>query len=164
MNGIMNYYFTINLTGEAHEYARKFSSQQASAEKFRQVYLNTLAVWAVNKFVEDELGFSTDLKAGDCWNPVARMVHNVADLVIPNLGILECRPMSPDDELISLPVEVQENRIAYVAVQFQKELDKVKLRGFITAAELGNLPQEIAVARLKYIEELIDYLFLLETQ
>jgi Protein of unknown function (DUF1822) len=164
MNSTMSYYWTINLTVEAYEYAHKFSSQQANAEKERQVYLNTLAVWAVNKFVQEELSFTTDLKAGDSWNPVVRMVQNVADLVIPDLGIIECRPMSADDELITLPIEVQENRIAYVGVQFQEQINQVKLRGFITNPELGNFPKEIYVVKLKPIEELIDYLFSLETK
>jgi hypothetical protein len=159
----MNHYFTIHLAQKAFEYAHKFAAQQASAEKARQVYLNTLAVSAVNEFVQEELGFSTDLQAGDSWNPVVRLVHDVADLVIPDLGILECRPMQPEDRIISLPPEVRENRIVYVAVQFYEQLNKVKLRGFLPAVELGKYPEEIEISQLQPIEELIDYLYRLET-
>ncbi len=161
MNDTMNYYFTIHLAPSAYEDGQKFASQQADAQKARQVYFNTLAVLAVNQFVQEQLGFTTDVKAGDCWNPVVRMVHDVADLVIPDLGIIECRIMQGDLELISLPTEVQENRIAYVVVQFAEE-DKVKLIGFISAVELGNLPKQISVVRLQTIEYLIDLLSKLE--
>ena len=163
MNSTINHYLTIYLEKRAFEYAQKFAAQQASAEKARQVYLNTLAVSAVNEFVQEELGFSTDLEAGDCWNPVVLILHNVADLVIPDLGILECRPMQPEDKIIPLPSEVRENRIAYIAVQFHEQLDDVKLRGFIPAVELGTYPEEIDISQLQPIEELIDYLYRLET-
>lgn len=163
MNNTIDHYLTIHLGKKMCESARKLATQQASAEKAQQVYLNTLAVSAVNSFVLEDLGFSTDLKAGDCWNPVVLIVHDVADLVIPDLGILECRPMQPEDRIISLPPEVRENRIAYVAVQFHEQLDKVKLRGFIPAVELGEYPEEIEISQLQPIEELIDYLYRLET-
>lgn len=39
----------------------------------------------------------------------------------------------------------------------------MKLRGFIPAGELGDLPVEIQVSQLQPIEELIDYLYQLET-
>ncbi len=158
----MNYYWTITLSQASHEYANKFARQQASEEKARQVYLNTLAIFAVNEFVQEELGYITDLKAGDCWNPVLRMVHDVADLIIPDLGILECRRIKAEDEIISLPNDVRENRIACVAVKFQEELHKVKLRGFFPASEVGNLPGEIEVNQLQEVEEMIDYLYQLE--
>ncbi|WP_202895378.1 DUF1822 family protein [Iningainema tapete] len=163
MNSTMNHYLTIHLEQKAFESAHKFAAQQASVEKARQVSLNTLAVYAVNEFVQEELGFSTDFKAGDSWNPFVRIVHDVADLIIPDLGILECRPMQPEDRIIYLPPEVRENRIAYVAVQFHEQLDKVKLRGFIPAVELGKYPEEIEISQLQPIEELIDYLYRLET-
>lgn len=158
----MNYYWTITPSQASHEYANKFARQQASEEKARQVYRNTLAVCAVNEFVQEELGYTTDLKAGDCWNPVVRMVHDVADLIIPELGILECRSIKAEDEVVSLPNEVRENRIAYVAVQFEEQSDKIKLRGFVAASELGDLPEEIKVNQLQEIEEMIDYLFQME--
>lgn len=160
MNDTMNYYFTIYLPSSAYESGQKFASQQADVKKARQVYFNTLAVLAVNQFVQEQLGFTTDVKAGDCWNPVARMVHDVADLVIPDLGIIECRTMQDNDKLISLPTEVQENRIAYVVVQFAEQ-NKVKLIGFISAVELGK-PKEIPVVKLQPIEDLIDLLSKLE--
>lgn len=159
-DNIMSYYFTINIPWSAYESGQKFAEQQADAQKARQVYFNTLAVLAVNQFVQ-QLGFTTDVKAGDCWNPVVRMVLDVADLVIPDLGIIECRIMQGDLDIISLPAEVQENRIAYVVVQFAEQ-NNVKLIGFISAVELGDSPKEIPVVRLQPIEDLIDLLSKLE--
>ena len=136
--------------------AEKFAACQPNAEKNQQVYRNTLAVLAVNTFVQ-ELRYETDLDAGESWHPVLRMFHNVADLVLPGIGKIECCPVMLGETAISLP-EVRENRIAYLAVGFAEPFDKVKLLGFIPAVEIVDETEEISLTNLKPVEELLDYL------
>lgn len=172
MNSTETHYITISLGQEAYELARKFAansvavaslqSPQATAEKNRRVYLNTLAVCAVDNFVQ-EIGWEPELDAGDSWHSVIRMFHDTADLVIPNLGKIECRPVMPEDTVISLPLEVTEDRIAYVGVRFQEQLDKVELLGFIRAVDVPESATTIDFEQLEPIENLIDYLFRLES-
>ncbi len=155
-------FLTMDLSRENHETARKFSVQQDAVEKGKQVYLNTLAVLGVRSFL-DWLGIETDLNAGDSWHSVVRSFQNVADLVIPNLGKLECRPVLPGQTVISLPPEVTEDRIAYIGVQFQEQLNEVQLLGFYPTIDPQSPPKEIEIASLQPIETLIDYIDRLES-
>lgn len=153
---------TIQLTKKAHNDAHKFASKQANSQKVKQVYLNTLAVYAVQDFL-NWLGIETDLSAGDSWHSVIRCFNDVADLVIPNLGKLECRPVLPGQTVISLPPEVTEDRIAYIGVQFQEQLNEVQLLGFYPTIDPQAPLEEIEIANLQPIETLIDYIDRLES-
>jgi Protein of unknown function (DUF1822) len=132
-----------------------------TTKKAKQLYLNTLAVLAVETFLE-EISFPADLEAGDSWNPGIRCFHDVADLVIPDLGKIECRPILPEETNLSLPIEVVEDRIAYVAVRFQEQLDRVQLLGYHPTLDPNSPFHELEISQLKPIENLIDYLFRLE--
>lgn len=156
MTNAAEYCITIRFKEQECELARKFAASQPNAEKNQQVYRNTLAVLAVNTFVQ-ELRYKTDLDAGESWHPVLRMFHNVADLVLPGIGKIECCPVMLGETAISLP-QVRENRIAYLAVGFAEPFDKVKLLGFIPAVEILEETEEISLTNLKPIEELLDYL------
>ncbi len=155
-------FLTMPLSRENHETARKFSVQQDTVEKGKQVYLNTLAILGVRSFL-DWLGIETDLNAGDSWHSVVRCFQDVADLVIPNLGKLECRPVLPGQTVISLPPKVTEDRIAYIGVQFQEHLNEVQLLGFYPTIDPQAPPDEIEIASLQPIETLIDYIDRLES-
>jgi len=157
MKNIDNCELTIQLSKQAHQDAHKFASQQSTPEKVKQVYTNTLAVYAVRHFLQ-WLGIETDLSAGDSWHSVIRCFNDVADLVIPNLGKLECRPVLPGETVISLPAEVTEDRIAYIAVQFQEQLNEVQLLGFYPAIDPQLPPETIQISRIQPIETLIDYI------
>lgn len=150
----------ISLNPQEHNIAHQFALEQDTPQKGKQVYLNTLAIFATRNFLE-WLGIESDLEIGYSWNPAIRCFDDVADLVIPNLGKLECRPVLLGENIISLPVEVTEDRIAYVAVQFQEQLNEVQLLGFYPATILQ--PQEIKIANLQPIETLIDYIDRLES-
>lgn len=155
-------FLTMPLSRENHETARKFSVQQDQVEKGEQVYLNTLAILGVRSFL-NWLGIETDLNAGDSWHSVVRCFQNVADLVIPHLGKLECRPVLPGQTVISLPSEVTEDRIAYIGVQFQEQLNEVQLLGFYPTIDPQAPLEEIEITSLQPIETLIDYIDRLES-
>lgn len=161
MNNIQANNLTISLPPEAHQSARQFAIEQETVAKGKQVYLNTLAIYAVRDFLE-ELSFSTDLEQGDSWNPAIRCFHDVADLVIPGLGKLECRPIIERETSVLLPKEVRENRIGYVVVRFEEDLSKVELLGFCRALSSEFTAEEIQIDELEPIENSIDYLFRLE--
>lgn len=162
MNSTETHYLTISLNQDAYIWAKQFAAQQATQEKSKQVYYNTLAVCAVRQFVQ-EIGFKTNLAAGDSWHSVIRMVHDVADLVIPNLGKIECRVVMPEDTVVSLPAEVTEDRIAYAAVRVQEQLTSVELLGFVRATDVYDSGTTLEIEQLEPIENLIDYLFRLES-
>jgi hypothetical protein len=152
---------TVPLELKAHEMARQLAAVQSTVQKGKRVYLNALAVYAVHSYLK-WLQIETDLNPSDSFNPAKTALANVADLVIPGIGSLECRPFLPGETTILLPEEVIENRIGYVGVQFSDRLDSVQLLGFAPSLDSSNPPQQIAVAELMPIDTLIEQITRLE--
>jgi hypothetical protein len=152
---------TVPLELKAHELARQLAAVQSTVQKGKRVYLNALAVYAVHSYLK-WLQIETDLNCSDSFNPAKTALANVADLVIPGIGSLECRPVLPGETTILLPEEVIENRIGYVGVQFSDRLDSVQLLGFVPSLDSSNPPQQIAVAQLMPIDTLIEQITRLE--
>ena len=152
---------TVPLELKAHEMARQLAAVQSTVQKGKRVYLNALAVYAVHSYLK-WLQIETDLNPSDSFNPAKTALANVADLVIPGIGSLECRPVLRGETTILLPEEVIENRIGYVGVQFSDRLDSVQLLGFAPTFDSSNPPQQIAVAELMPIDTLIEQISRLE--
>jgi hypothetical protein len=171
------------ITQQALEIARQFANEQATQQKALQIYLNTLAVCSVNNYLRI-MDIPTDLTAGDSWNPVVRLVTDVADLWVTGLGRLECRPLSvakldlkaaekPNNNLsfsfissnptseaksaplvCTIPPEVQFGRIGYVVVQIDLEQQEAILLGFSQTAAMD----ELLISQLQPINELLKHL------
>ncbi|MEO1183249.1 MAG: DUF1822 family protein [Cyanobacteria bacterium J06636_27] len=121
----------IPLTAEILRIARKFADEQPNpkSEKAQQVYLNTLAVCAVNNYLRI-IGIPTDITAGDSWNCSVRLAEDVADLWITGKGSLECRPIKKGTLNCYIPPLIGLKRIAYIVVEIDEEQKEAKLRGF----------------------------------
>ena len=145
----------VPLRREAHSIARQFATEQATPQKGKQVYLNTLAVYAVQSYLK-WLKIETDLTQGDSWHSGLRALFNVADLVVPGVGRLECRPVMLGETACELPLEVTEDRIGYVAVQFSERLDEVQLLGFLRAVDISDASEQILIADLQALDTLLD--------
>ena len=141
----------------AHKSAWQFATEQANPHKSKRVYLNTLAVYAVNRYLK-RLQIETDLSQGDSWNPGMRVLFDVADLVLPDIGKLECCPVLPGETAFTLSPEVTKERIGYVAVQFSESLDQAQLLGFYPAVDANKPPEQINVKDLMPRDVLIDYI------
>ncbi|MEL7039004.1 MAG: DUF1822 family protein [Cyanobacteria bacterium J06592_8] len=148
----------IPVSQDAHRFAKLFAKEQATPEKGKQVYLNTLAVVAVRDYLK-WLSIDTAIDQGDCWHPVKRAMFNIADLVIPHVGKLECLPILPNsEEQLEIPPEVTDNRLGYIAVQFAEELQQVELLGFLPIQKLTYPPQPIPLNQLQPLDQVIDTL------
>ncbi|MBD2777272.1 DUF1822 family protein [Iningainema tapete] len=158
MTNTQSEYITVLLSEDAHRWAKEFATQQATIEKSKRVYLNTLAVYAVHSYLK-WLMIETDITQGDSWQPGLRVLFDVADLVVPGVGKLECRPVLPGEDGFSFSWHVTD-RIGYVAVQFQQQLDSVQLLGFVSAIATDELPKKIHLAQLQPLDTL---LYLIET-
>lgn len=145
--------FTVPLTLDAHRIAQSFHSRQSNLQHAKQVYLNTLAVYAVNFYLK-LLRIETDLAASDSWNPIMQTLANTADLVIKNQGRLECRPVLPGEQLCHIPPEVGSNRIGYVVVQLNQSLTEATLLGFMPIVAAETIP----INKLRSLEALIEQL------
>lgn len=145
--------FSVSLALEAHTQAEQFRRQHSSPAKAKQVYLNTLAVYAVN-FYLDCLGIETDLNRSSSWNPIQQTLLDTADLHLKSYGSLECRPVLLGATAVSVPSEVHQGRIGYVAVQLDQDLRQATLLGFIPNAVSETIPLD----QLQPLEGLIEHI------
>lgn len=144
------------ITQRARDIAQEFASQQPTSHKAEQVRLNTLAVQVTQNYLE-MMDVVTDVVAADSWHPVMRYCTNVADLVIPKIGRLECRPVRSHDTTFSVPPEVWEERIGYAVIQIDDALETAQFLGFVPSIQ----SEEVSFAALRSPEDLLDYLYTL---
>lgn len=150
---LLNSTFTVPLDTESHRLAQQFSQQLRDRTKAKQVYLNTLAVYAA-KFYLSCMGIETDWSASFSWNLVWQNLMDTADLEIPNIGKLECRPVLPDIQVVSIPAEVWSERIGYVAVQLDTALQAATLLGFTQTV----LKEELPLTELGTLTDLLAHI------
>ncbi len=147
---------------EAHRLAEQFARQQATPQKGKRVYLNTLAVYAVHSYLK-WLQIETNLHQSDSWHSGMQAIFDVADLVLPGIGKLECRPILPGETAFYLPLEATENRIGYVGVQFSESLSEVQLLGFAPAVDAilppEQLPKQLQISDFQPLDALIDNIY-----
>jgi hypothetical protein len=145
--------------------AQGFAEKQPTPEKAEQVYLNTLAVWAVHDYLE-LMEIDTDIQSSDLCNAVVCLGADVADLKVKGLGTLECRPVKVFEndsdsksnhwipEFCSIPPEVWQERIGYVFVAIDPKLKESKLLGFTKTADTG----QVVLTQLQPLDALLEYL------
>lgn len=153
MNYPISSLFTVPLAARVHQQAEEFRRQHANGQKAKQVYLNTLAVYAVNYYLQC-LGIATDWETSHSSAPAMQTLLDVADLNIPHRGKLECRPILPNAQTVPVPVDAQSDRIGFVAVQLNESLTEATLLGFSPTVETGTL----VVRQLRSLDELPSYL------
>ncbi len=136
-----DYTLPIIIPQEARHIATEFALRHPKGGKREQVYLNTLAVWGVHCYLE-WMQIATELEASDSWNPIIQLCANVADLQITGVGRLECRPVREEQQTVSIPPEVQIDRIGYVVVRIFNNLKTAEILGFVKSVTQEMLPLE----------------------
>jgi len=145
--------FTVPLSLSVHAKAEQFCRQQRDHQKAKQVYLNTLAVSAVNFYLRC-MGIEADWEASHSVNSVMYSLMDVADLEVKKLGKLECIPVLPKTQVIQIPPEAWLDRIGYVAVRLNESLREAMLLGFSETAGSG----ELLISQLRSLENLLEHL------
>jgi hypothetical protein len=144
--------FTVPLSSEAHLLAQECCKRLSVRDRAKQVYLNTLAVYAVDFYLRC-LGLQTDVEQSDSRNPICLQFMDVADLLVKQLGKIECRPVLPEAGVCKIPPEVREGRIGYVAVKLDRSLKSATILGFTTTAVA-----EVPLEQLRSLAEFPEYL------
>lgn len=144
----------IFFTRRARQWAAEFCQHhQSDPRKAEQVYCNTLAVWAVHEWLQSR-GIETDLESSYSWDPLFQTCMNVADLVVPEQGRLECRPVIDDADSVMIPPETWEDRLGYIAVQLDESLETASILGYVKTAEA----EVIALDQFQDSQSLIEQL------
>lgn len=147
---------SVSIPPRAHALARYFATVQRTPQAAQQTYLNTLAVYALHQYLQP-FQFATALESSESWQAEPRP-YDVADLVMPEIGRLECRPVLPGQETFSIPWEVTGDRIAYVVVRMQESLNEVELLGYLPVFDPSDLPESISIADIEPIDQLVEHL------
>ncbi len=145
--------FKVALTPSAHRWAEKFRRYQSNADRGKQVYLNILAVYAMNFYCHC-MGIDTDLSNSSSLTPVIPTLGDIADLYINNLGKLECLPVLHQSQVIKIPPVVWNNRIGYMAVQLNESLTEATLLGFVKTPRTQELP----LSELGSLEDFLEHI------
>ncbi|MDZ8106247.1 MAG: DUF1822 family protein [Nostoc sp. DedQUE12a] len=131
----------IPITAIDRSQAYQFAQQQPTPERSQQVYRNTLAVLVTGRYLQ-LLGIDTDLEASHSWNPLNRLVENIADLYIPSLQcFLECRSLRKNDSKCTIPQEVWSERLGYVMIQLDEPYQEAQILGFVESVCVSELPR-----------------------
>jgi hypothetical protein len=142
----------IPITATDRRQAYQFAAEQPSQARSEQVYRNTLAVLVTQHYLQ-LLGIDSDLEASQSWNPLDRLLENIADLSIPALqGCLECRPVRQGDRQCTVPKEVWDERMGYVVVQLDEPYQEGRILGFVESVSVPELP----LSYLRLLHELIE--------
>lgn len=149
--------FPVLLSRAMHHQAKTFSQQHPEPRKFKQIYLNTLAVLAVDYYLQC-LAIPTHLAASDSWDILQQTLQDTADLEVVNLGKIECCPVLPNQDFLVIPVEALSERIGYLGVQFDLDLTQAEIIGFLKEAN----SEEIPLAQLQGLEVFLESLHQLQ--
>jgi hypothetical protein len=151
----------ISLGAEAHHRAKTFAVEQVTRDRQRGVYLDTLSVYAVHSFLR-WMEVETDLEASESWNRLPCDLEEGADLVLPQLGTLECCALLPGETSCTVPSGSIRERIGYVLVQFEHNLGQAQILGFVPPLDPDDPPARLDYSNLQPIETLFEYLQRLE--
>jgi hypothetical protein len=151
----------LEINPQINQFAEVFANKQTNSQKRKQVYLNTVAILAVHSYLK-WMEFKTDPANSDSWDYLAQTFNDVADLTIKNVGTIECRPITPDQEQVEIPSIYQDNRLACVVVSIARDeihqVEKVELVGAYLPQDQTVLPEVINLSELQSCEELVDYI------
>jgi hypothetical protein len=143
----------IPIAAHWHTQARQFAATQITPKKGVQVYLNTLAIRTVHCYLES-LNITTDVSLSEGWQPGLQSLFNTADLLIPQVGRLECLVFLPEVRDITIAPEIQGQRFGAVGVEFNATLTTARLLGFVQACP--ELPSPLARSRLDSLDLLLQ--------
>ncbi|OKH56008.1 hypothetical protein NIES2101_01745 [Calothrix sp. HK-06] len=153
--------FTVPLSFEAHSLAQIYSKQQNRPDRAKQVYLNTLAIYAVEHYFKC-MGFTTNWEGSDSRKAIVQKFLDIADLNVRGMGKFECRPILPGADTLEVPCEAWDERVGYVAVQLTQSLKQATLIGFIL--QIADTEGSIPLNQLRAFDEFPEYLNQLKTK
>ena len=153
--------FSIPLAWDAHDQAQ-LNRQRSATGQAKQVYLRTLAVYAVKYYLDC---MSIQAQFDDMVNTATWCnLSQTATITLPGLGNVECLPVVLDATTVFIPPEAwgdpcgngEAARVAYIAVQLDSDLRSATILGYVETAKTEEIP--ITQFQQKTAEDLLVYL------
>ncbi|MEL6929524.1 MAG: DUF1822 family protein [Cyanobacteria bacterium J06600_6] len=159
------------LPPQVYKQALDFASEQTTVAKAKQVFANTIAVHAVNSYLE-LIQVETELEKSSCWQKGQRTIFDISDLIVSNYGRVECRPVEPNSTFMTLPSFTEPNCRGYIAVELPvslgnsdttPQINEVKLLGFIKSTEITEASESVSLSSLQPLDNILDDICLIES-
>lgn len=141
----------------ARQKAARMAELCHNADRQETMRRNLLATIVVHDYLRLQ-GYLPDLAASDCWNPILGRTGEVADLVVSQVGRLECCAIEPGQSYCAVPVEGQFGRSGYVAVEMDAEERWGWLLGFVPGGDEINPVESLNRNELQSMDEFGDLL------
>ncbi len=147
--------FTVPINRDAHQIALQLSGCQFSPKRAKRVYLNILAAYATQFYLN-----CMDIETESCFDrPIETPeLETFSSLNIVGIGLLECCPVLAGDSTVKILAETWGDRIGYIAIQFNKSLTQANLLGFLQKTTL----ETVEIDRLDSLETFLTYISQLE--
>ena len=142
------------VTASFRQQAKNYASQYFTEDTQKRIYLQTLALLAVDAYLR-MLNFDTNLTKPERWNALLRLWSEANEIELPELGNLECCVIATGQQYVTLPLEGL--RIGYLFVEIASSEKTATLVGFLPAHG-ETIDTEVAITNLQSMDELIDYL------
>ncbi|MEG4047339.1 DUF1822 family protein [Microcoleus sp. Pol17_C1] len=146
---------------QVYNLALGYASEQANLQHGLKIFYNTMTVWAVN-YLLGRMNFETLIDKDDDWTVGIESALELADVMLPGIGKIQCCRIDEGETRIIVPA--QDDRIAYIFVELPGSVEKVKLLGFLPAADIHGDTVEISVTNLQSFDRLSDYLEAIQLQ
>ncbi|MEY3827333.1 MAG: hypothetical protein RLZZ148_2152 [Cyanobacteriota bacterium] len=137
--------FHVALTRLAHQKARQLSARAIKPNKMKESYLNYLAIYAVQYYLT-----CLNIEVSPGIDVIEQVLLSTSYLTLQSGEKIECIPILPDEHYLCISLEVQEDRIGYVAVKLNLELTEANILGFVKQAK----NTQISLKQLQSIEYL----------
>ncbi|MFP4007556.1 MAG: DUF1822 family protein [Spirulinaceae cyanobacterium] len=141
---------TIAMRDTAHQ----FSLEQTQPERAFKIYLNTVSVKLIQRYLT-YLDIESYFYKSDLFQPEIRASFEPADLMIANFGKVECRWFMDNQTEAHIPPEAQENRRGCFIIRLEQSLQQAEVLGFYAAIN-DTLPATISLTQLQSIETFIN--------
>jgi Protein of unknown function (DUF1822) len=147
----------IPISNTARHKAIGMAKHCRKADRQETMRRNLLATIVVHDYLRLQ-GYLPDLAASDCWNPILGSTGEVADLVVSQVGRIECCAIEPTQLYCAVPIEGQFGRSGYVAVEMDAEERWGWLLGFIPGGDEIN---PVEVLNRNELQSMDDFGYLL---
>lgn len=138
--------------------AQQFASEQADLAQREHIFLNTLAVYGLHRYLEwSEI--ESRLEESYSWHPLTRILTGWSDLYLPNCGRLIAIPQQQNHQFV-LPEILPMGCVGGVAIAVHENFTQLKILGFIPEQRLYDAQKIIEVQHLEPLDILFDALFL----
>jgi hypothetical protein len=144
----------LSITDAMRAIAHQFSLEQNQPERSFQIYLNTLSVKLIQRYLS-YLDIESYFHKTDLFQPGMREIFEPADLMVANFGKVECRWLINDRTQVYIPPEAQKKRRGCFVIRLEESLQQAEILGFYTAID-NTLPATISLNQLQSIETFID--------